>query len=101
MKTSITIEIDINNLSTLTDQRLAQLWHIAQANPADGFASQEPGETAEHIGREIIRRFLKNTEPELWHHQGRHHYWETLRKNGSWLPVNGDDQNRKWTPNAQ
>jgi hypothetical protein len=43
------------------------------------------GEIAELIGRKIIRRFLKEVEPSLWSHQGRHADWYELQalRNGS------------------
>jgi hypothetical protein len=72
MKHEITITIDTDSLQSYTDQHLASLWHVAQANPVDGFENSEPGDVAEKIGREIIRRFLTSTSPELWAHQGRH-----------------------------
>jgi hypothetical protein len=72
MKTDITITLDTDALTSYTDQHLATLWHVAQANPMDGFKNSEPGQLAEKIGREIIRRFLASTPPELWSHQGRH-----------------------------
>lgn len=34
MKTTITFEVDGDELECHTDEYLAQLWHIAQANPA-------------------------------------------------------------------
>lgn len=64
MKQAITIEIDTDNLKSYTDECLAQFWHIAQANPA-GIEDRAAGEIVEHIGREIIRRFLSNTAPAL------------------------------------
>lgn len=72
MKASITITFDTESLQSYTDQHMAALWHISQANQQDGFENREPGELAEKIGREIIRRFLAQTGPELWAHQGRH-----------------------------
>jgi hypothetical protein len=72
MKASITITFEADDLQGYTDQHLAALWHVAQANPEDGFQSREPGELAEKIGREIIRRFLAQTPPALWSHQGCH-----------------------------
>lgn len=74
-KHTVTIEIDTSDLTRWTDEHLAALWHVAQANPADGYASPEPGRLAEAIGREIIRRFLANTPPALYHHQGHHYDW--------------------------
>ena len=78
----ITIVIDEAGLSRVTDENLAVWWHVAQANPADGFAASEPGDLAEKIGREIIRRWLAGVRPELWHHQGRHYYWHELARLG-------------------
>ena len=80
----ITIVIDEADLSRVTDENLAVWWHVAQANPADGFAASEPGDLAEKIGREIIRRWLEGVRPELWHHQGRHYYWHELTRLGRW-----------------
>jgi hypothetical protein len=97
MKTNITIEIDTHRLADFNDQHLATLWHVAQANPAP-ISDRAAGEIAEAIGREIIARWLRTVPPELWHHQGRHHFWDILQKHGKWLPVNGDENNRAWTP---
>jgi hypothetical protein len=72
MKTTISININTDNLESYHDSYLASLWHVAQINPVDGFKSHEPGELAEKIGREIIRRFLVSTPPPLWDQQGRH-----------------------------
>jgi len=85
MTTQITIEVDEDQLASYTDQHLALCWHVAQANPADGFATREPGELAERIGREIIRRWLRAVPPELWHHQGRHYYWKQQSNLGKWV----------------
>jgi len=70
-KTIIQFEVDSSDLEHCDDQYLAQLWHIAQANPAP-FGDAEACDFAERVGREIIRRFVSNTRPELWHHQARH-----------------------------
>ncbi len=75
MKLTISIDIDTDGLESKTDSYLASIWHVAQANPADPFADRDAGQVAEIIGREIIRRFLSNTSPELWHHQGSHFEW--------------------------
>jgi hypothetical protein len=84
-KTAITIEFDMDNLGRYEDSYLATLWHVAQANPADGFESNEPNEIAERIGREIIRRWLSKAPVELYHHQGRHYYWKQLTTLGKWV----------------
>lgn len=91
MKTSITFNVDTDSLQNVTDARLVQLWHIAQANPAD-INDRDAGELAEYVGREIIRRFISTTAPELWSHQGRHHFWTELTKHckcvdGVWKPT--------------
>jgi hypothetical protein len=85
-KTSITIEFDQHALSGYTDEYLAVLWHLAQANPADGFTTSEPGDLAEKIAREIVRRWLAGVPPELWHHQGQHYYWHELTQIATYEP---------------
>jgi hypothetical protein len=87
---SITIKFDPDVLRGYTDEYLATLWHVAQANPADGFKDSEPGETAQKIGWEIIRRWLRTVEPAMYHHQDRHYYWHQLSRfakceSGSWV----------------
>lgn len=80
----ITIEIDEDRLQSINDEYLAQLWHVAQANPAP-FEDPDAGALVERIGREIITRWLRNAPVEVWHHQGRHHYWSLLVKHGKWI----------------
>ena len=82
-KTTITIEIDTMNLQSYTDEYIAQLWHIAQANPAP-FADKTAGDLAATIGFEIIRRWLRKAPAELYKHQAQHSYWNELRKLGHW-----------------
>lgn len=74
---SITIDINTESLVDMTDEHLAALWHVAQANPAD-ISDVDAGRVAEAIGREIIRRFLVTTGPELYSHQGHHATWHEL-----------------------
>lgn len=97
MKTDITFTIDTDRLSGYTDTYLAQLWHIGQANPAPS-NDHDAGHLAERIGREIIRRWLTGTGPELYSHQGHSHYWSALAiglncrfKDGVWtLPTEAE-----------
>ena len=77
MKTTVTFEIETDNLGHASDSHLCALWHVAHGNPAS-IEDRDAGRLAEHIGREIIRRFLSNTPPELWAHQGRHADWHEL-----------------------
>jgi len=77
MKIDITIPVDTDTLSSLADDYLAALWHVAQTNPAP-IADAAAGRVAEYIGREIIRRYLANTPPLLWAHQGGHADWAKL-----------------------
>ena len=73
MQHEVTFKIDTDQLPHFTDEHVSSLWHVAQANPAP-FGDQKAGELAEHIGREIIRRWLRWAGAPLWNHQGRHHY---------------------------
>lgn len=83
MKHTITLTFDDQVLTNYTDQHLAALWHAAQANPVDSM-DRDAGDLAESIGREIIRRFLVATPPELYNHQAHHYYWNLLANHGSW-----------------
>lgn len=74
MKTAVTFEIDTDTLRNVTDTYLVNLWHVAQANPAP-MADRDAGQLAEQIGREIIRRFITERDPELWARQGAHAYF--------------------------
>ena len=110
---AITIEIDDGKLSGYADEFLAVCWHAAQHNPAP-FGDAMAGELAEHIGREIIRRWLAGVKPELWHHQGRHHAQKWLSEFATYEPGDGynpsgrigDDENTRafhsgrWVPKA-
>lgn len=84
-KHSITIEFDDGQVRGCEDSYLAMLWHVAQANSANGFEDNEPNEIVERIGSEIIRRWLAKAPVELYHHQGRHYYWKQLTKLGKWV----------------
>ena len=64
---AIAIAIDDASLAGYTDEYLAVCWHAAQHNPAE-YGDAMAGELVERIGREIIRRWLKDIPPELWHH---------------------------------
>jgi hypothetical protein len=102
MKHAITIEIDEADLVRVTDERLALWWHVAQHNPAP-YGDSMAGDLVEHIAREIIRRWLKGVEPELWHHQGRHHPQKWLTEFAKYEPGDGyrqgaafgDDENTR------
>ncbi len=85
---AITIEIDDAKLGSYTDEFLAVCWHVAQHNPAEHGDSMA-GQLAERIGREIIRRWLQKTPPELWRHQGRHHAQKWLSEFASYEPGEG------------
>ena len=85
-KTSITIDLDPDRLSACTDAHLAMLWHLVQANPADGFEHSQPGDLAAKVGWEIIRRWLKHVPPELYHHQQAHYTGHQLRKFAIYKP---------------
>lgn len=83
--TQVVIEIDRYSLGSYSDSYLAALWHVAQVNPAPQFETSDAGDLAERIGREIIRRWLKDVDPELYTHQGHHYYWDQLRRLGKWI----------------
>lgn len=65
-KIIVQFELDSSNLEQWDDRYLAQFWQIAQANPVH-FGDAEACAFAESVGREIIRRFVRGIQPELWH----------------------------------
>jgi len=85
---AITIDIDDAKLVSYADEFLAVCWHLAQHNPAE-FGDAMAGDLTEHIGREIVRRWLAGVRPELWHHQGRHHPQKWLSKLATYEPGEG------------
>lgn len=92
MKATVAITIDTHSLASKTDEYLAALWHVAQANPAD-ISDRTAGRLAECIGREIIRRFLAATPPILHFHQGHHADWcELSELKGAISPSTADSQ---------
>lgn len=70
MKLDIRFKLDTNQLAHTPDEHLVQLWHIAQANPAPA-GDLEACYFAEHVSREIVRRWLASTPPALWSRPGR------------------------------
>jgi hypothetical protein len=93
-KHDITITIDEAMLAKVTGETLALWWHVAQANPADGFREREPGEIAMKVGWEIIRRWLSKAPVEMYHHQQGHYSWDQLRRLGKW------NAQREFVPHA-
>lgn len=77
MKTAITIAVDTDSLSGYTDSYIAQLWHVAQANPAP-HGDRDACALAGALGFEIIRRWLASAPVELYHHQARQFEWRGL-----------------------
>jgi len=56
----VACRIDDNEVEHWDNENHALMWHVAQANPADGFRDSGPGELVERIGREIGRRWLSD-----------------------------------------
>lgn len=88
MTSRVEIEFDIHQLSSYSDSYLSFLWHLAQHNPAP-HGDYHAGEAASKIGFEIIRRWLRKVEPEMYHHQQRDNYWSALTKLAKYEPPEG------------
>ncbi len=91
----ITIKIDHTELASYSDEFLAACWHAAQWNPAP-HGDHAAGELAEHIGREIIHRWLRSVPPPLWHHQGRGNYRSELSRIARYEPGDGPAGSPEW-----
>jgi hypothetical protein len=77
MKVAVSFEIDTERLDGCTDAYLAQLWHVAQANPAP-HGDADASNLVQHLGTEIIRRWLHSKGAALHRHQPNAHYWTAL-----------------------
>jgi hypothetical protein len=87
MKLSITFDIDLEHgqIEHYTDQYLAQLWHIAQANPAD-YGDADASAFVKAVGDEIVRRWMSAMPVTLYNHQALDH----ARKSIQLLKGDGD-----------
>jgi len=93
----VTIKFDTARLQNYTDEHLAQLWHLCQANPAPT-GDKDAGLMTAHVGAEIVRRWLTEQAPSLYCHREADFYWKTLTDNGKWESTEGGG--RRWTPNT-
>lgn len=84
----ITITIDPDTLARVTDETLALYWHVAQANPAP-YGDYRACNLVARIGWEIARRFLRQTEPSLYHHQPSHYPQKALGELAEYNPPDG------------
>lgn len=92
MKTTVTFKIDTSLLPTYNDEYIAALWHIAQLNPAP-HADHDAGVLTEHIGREIVMRWLRCVPVPVWNVQGRDYYHHQLIRFARWNGV-------EWVPDT-
>lgn len=81
---TITIEIDVSCLTSVTDAYLAQCWHVAQANSAP-HGDKVASELVAAIGDEIIKRWLQANPGERYNHHADSYAMATLRRHGSWI----------------
>ena len=88
--TQITFAVSLDSLGSFSDEYIAQLWHISQANPAP-FGDKAACEFADAVGHEIIRRFVTATPPALWAHHGRHTAEKQVMENAVTAPVVDSD----------
>jgi hypothetical protein len=82
VKTAITIVVDTDSLSGYDDRYIAQLWHVAQANPAP-LGDRDACDLAGALGAEIMRRWLAKAPVELYTHMPSHFEWKGLQDVGA------------------
>jgi hypothetical protein len=103
--TTIGITFDLAKLSSYSDEFLATLWHVAQANPAP-HGDYQAGEIASKVGAEIIQRWLIKAPVEMYRHQQRDNYWSALTQLAKYEPPansggSSEDWHRgRWVPKA-
>lgn len=64
---NIPIKIDPDRLEHYSDEHLAALWYVTQANPAP-IGDPRASQIAEHVAREIVARWIRSTPIPLWNH---------------------------------
>lgn len=69
-KVVVTVEFDLDQLQGYTDEYLAHLWHVCQANPAE-YGDRGACGMAEAVKFEIVRRWLQSAPVGLYNHQMR------------------------------
>lgn len=87
-------------LTNITDANLAALWHVAQLQPAplgDYFA----GELVGRLTSEILRRWLRNTAPEMGNHSPDTHHWNQLTRFAKYVPNKDDFHAGEWVAKEQ
>jgi hypothetical protein len=90
----IAIEFDEGQLGSYTDERIALLWHVAQANPV-AHGDRQASELVEKLTWEIVRRWLGTVPPELYHHQGSAHFRKQLTRFAKYKP-GGPSMTPEW-----
>ena len=88
--TTIPVTFDLDQIGGYTDEFLATLWHVAQANPAP-HGDHLAGDIAAKVGFEIIRRWLGKAPVEMYRHQQRDNYWQALTRLARYEPTAGVD----------
>lgn len=96
----ITFDIDPDGVAVYSDEYLAFVWHAAQHNPAP-LGDWAAGELVAKVTAEIVRRWLKTTEPSLYHHQPRDHYWSALTQIAKYEPPEGIEPGSPGVPNPE
>jgi len=56
--------------------------------------------SAEKVGWETIRRWLKDVQPEMYHHQQHHNYWHQLSQLAACRQSDGDFHDGHWEHRA-
>lgn len=79
----VTLTINADTLSRVTDEYLHSLWHVAQANPAP-VGDRAASELVGAITAEIVRRWLQSAPVDQFHHTPGAHHWHTLVQHGNW-----------------
>lgn len=71
------IDTDASCLGNFTNEWLASLWHIGQANPAP-FGDRDAGLLVKAVGDEIVRRWLAAVPATRYNHQASDHDHKVL-----------------------
>ena len=67
----IMVALDLDKLSSYTDEFLVGVWHANETSVA-AFGDEQAEKLGDALAREFTRRTLLNAAPSIWRRQGEH-----------------------------
>jgi hypothetical protein len=78
----IMVALDLDKLSSYTDEFLVGVWHANETSVA-AFGDEQAEKLGDALAREFTRRMLAKVGPSLWNRQGNHVPFAKTLKEGA------------------